>query len=132
MQSAINDASPRSYSAKLSMALQSDIHDAISDDMTIAEGLLNNSKVPHRSSSFTGTQSFGHSNGKFESSAALTEASTAGISRRILRTSNTWTSSSGDVLSDQDEIDDRTIFIQEFNRLARKVCWEALEICALD
>jgi hypothetical protein len=40
---------------------------------------------------------------------------------RAAHTSNTWTSSSGDMLSDRDELDDRTIFIQEYNRLARKV-----------
>lgn len=41
--------------------------------------------------------------------------------RRTARTSNTWTSSEGDVLEDQDEIDDRTVFIEEYNRLAKKV-----------
>lgn len=40
---------------------------------------------------------------------------------RTARTSNTWTSSEGDVLEDQDEIDDRTVFIEEYNRLAKKV-----------
>jgi len=128
MQSTNNDVSPRSYSTRLSMAPQSDVVGPIYDDMTIAEGLLNNSKVPYRSSSFTGTQGFARSNGKFASSAAFTDASAGGISRRALRTSNTWTSSSGDILSDQDEVDDRTIFVQEFNRLARKVYWDTLEL----
>lgn len=41
--------------------------------------------------------------------------------RRQINSSNTWTSSSGDMLSDQDDIEDRTPFIQEYNRLARKV-----------
>jgi hypothetical protein len=127
MQSTNTDVSPRSYLTKLSMAPQSDAPGPIYDDITIAEGLLNNSKVPHRSSSFTGIQGFTRSNGKFGSSAALTEASTADISRRAVRTSNTWTSSSGDIVSDQDEIEDRTLFVQEFNRLAKKVCIIALE-----
>jgi hypothetical protein len=122
MQSANNDLSHRSYSTKLSMATQSDLRAPVYDDMTIAEGLLNNSKVPHRTSSFTGTHRLSHSTGQFRSSVALTEASAGGISRRAGRTSNTWTSSDGDVLSDQDEVDDRTVFLQEFNRLARKVC----------
>jgi hypothetical protein len=121
MQSANNDLSHRSYSTKLSMATQSDLRAPVYDDMTIAEGLLNNSKVPHRTGSFTGTHGLSHSTGQFRSSVALTEASAGGISRRAGRTSNTWTSSDGDVLSDHDEVDDRTVFLQEFNRLARKV-----------
>jgi hypothetical protein len=121
MQSANNDLSPRSYSTKLSMAPQSDLLAPIYDDMTIAEGLLNNSKVPQRTSSFTGTRGLIRSTGQFRSSGALADSSTNGNSRRVVRTSNTWTSSDGEILSDCDEIDDRTLFIQEFNRLARKV-----------
>jgi hypothetical protein len=43
--------------------------------------------------------------------------------REAYRSSDTWTSSSGDlgVLSDTDEIDDRGQFLQEYNRLALKV-----------
>jgi hypothetical protein len=103
------------------MAPQSDLHGPIYTDMAIAEGLLNNSKVPQRTSSFTGTQGLERSPGKFRSSAALTNASGGSFTRRAIRTSNTWTSSDGDVLSDQDEVDDRAVLIQEFNRLARKV-----------
>jgi hypothetical protein len=121
MQPANNDLSPRSYSTKLSMAPQFDLLSPIYDDMTIAEGLLNNSKVPHRTSSFTGTQGLVRSTGQFRSSGALADASANGNSRHVVRTSNTWTSSDGEILSDCDEVDDRTVFIQEFNRLARKV-----------
>jgi hypothetical protein len=103
------------------MASQSDQLDPIYDDMTIAEGLLNNSKVPHRTSSFTGTQSLVRSTGPFGSSGALADASIVANPRCVVRTSNTWTSSEGDVLSDQDEVGDRAVFIHEFNRLARKV-----------
>jgi hypothetical protein len=121
MQSANHEVSPRSYSTKLSMAPQSSEFGPIYDDMTIAAGLLNNSKIPHRTSSFTGTQDLVRSTGQFRSAGELTDASAAGRSRRAVRTSNTWTSSDGGVLSDQDEVDDRTVFVQEFNRLARKV-----------
>jgi len=46
-----------------------------------------------------------------------------GYDRRAYRSSATWTSSSGDLglLSDTDEIDDRQDFVDEYNRLARKV-----------
>lgn len=38
--------------------------------------------------------------------------------------SATWTSSSGDIgiFSDNDEVDDRENFVDEYNRLAKKVC----------
>ncbi|KAI9149593.1 putative Rho-GTPase-activating protein 6 [Paramyrothecium foliicola] len=41
-----------------------------------------------------------------------------------LRSSRTWTTSSGDLglLSDTDEVEDRAIFVQEYNRLAKKAC----------
>lgn len=40
-----------------------------------------------------------------------------------MRSSRTWTSSSGEfgVLSDTDEVDNREVFIVEYNRLANKV-----------
>lgn len=42
--------------------------------------------------------------------------------QRPVHTSRTWTSS-GDhnILSDTDELDDRAAFVQEYNRLAKKV-----------
>lgn len=43
---------------------------------------------------------------------------------RLLFSSHTWTSSSGDLglLKDADEVEDRAVFVQEYNRLAKKVC----------
>lgn len=40
-----------------------------------------------------------------------------------VRSSGTWTTSSGELglLSDTDEVKDRTVFVHEYNRLARKV-----------
>lgn len=38
------------------------------------------------------------------------------------QSSATWTSTSGDLVSDTDEIDGRGAFVEEYNRLARKVC----------
>lgn len=42
---------------------------------------------------------------------------------RPLFSSHTWTSTSGDLglLRDADEVEDRAIFVQEYNRLAKKV-----------
>jgi hypothetical protein len=35
--------------------------------------------------------------------------------------SNTWTDSSGGVLSDVDDVEDRSEYVEEYNRLAKKV-----------
>jgi hypothetical protein len=121
IQPASNDVSPRANSMKLSMALQPDLRGPVYDDMTIAEGLLNNSKVPRRTSSFTGTLGLARSTSQTRGFAPFTDASAHGMSRRAGRTSNTWTESDGEILSDHDEVDDRTVFVQEFNRLAKKV-----------
>jgi hypothetical protein len=42
---------------------------------------------------------------------------------RQMQSSRTWTTSSGDVglMSDADELEDRVLFVQEYNRLAKKV-----------
>ncbi|KLU88751.1 hypothetical protein MAPG_07735 [Magnaporthiopsis poae ATCC 64411] len=55
--------------------------------------------------------------------AALQSApASSSSSRRRERSSNTWTSSSADMalLSDTDEVEDRTWFVEEYNRLASK------------
>jgi hypothetical protein len=41
--------------------------------------------------------------------------------RRRSNTSITWTSSDGEITAREDEIDDRSCYIDEYNRLARKV-----------
>jgi hypothetical protein len=38
-------------------------------------------------------------------------------------TSNTWSSSNGGEVSETDEIDDRTAFVQEYNKIATQV-WQ--------
>lgn len=39
-----------------------------------------------------------------------------------LQSSATWTSNSGDLMSDTDEIANRDDFVEEYNRLAKKAC----------
>jgi len=109
----------RSSSAALSMAQQPTIF----DDMNIAAGLLTEPKDPRHRSSFTGVSFVGldGSDNLQQRSDEQGDGHPEGRARRAIRTSNTWTSSSGDVLSDHDDIDDRTVFVQEYNRLARKV-----------
>ncbi|KAL8338082.1 hypothetical protein RB601_006604 [Gaeumannomyces tritici] len=54
--------------------------------------------------------------------ALQTAPASSPSSRRRERSSNTWTSSSADMalLSDTDDVDDRTCFFEEYNRLASK------------
>ncbi|KAL8371805.1 hypothetical protein RB595_001550 [Gaeumannomyces hyphopodioides] len=54
--------------------------------------------------------------------ALQTAPASSSSSRRRERSSNTWTSSSADMalLSDTDDVDDRTCFVEEYNRLASK------------
>lgn len=46
-----------------------------------------------------------------------------------MHTSKTWTTSSGDhnILNDTDELEDRAGFVQEYNRLAKKVRFDVDE-----
>jgi hypothetical protein len=58
----------------------------------------------------------------------------SGVRVTQIRRSRTWSSSSGELglLSDTDEIDDRSIFLQEYNRLAKKVRISATSIKGSD
>ncbi|CZT13719.1 uncharacterized protein RCO7_00680 [Rhynchosporium graminicola] len=94
----------------------------IFDDMNIAVGLLSEPKDPRHRASFTGVSFIGHDGSEPPPQQIDPQpgGNQEGRLRRAVHTSNTWTSSSGDVLSDHDDIDDRTFFVQEYNRLARK------------
>ena len=119
MQSFSHGLNSRSSSAALSAAQQPNIQDGIPDDMAITQGLLNNSKVP-RASSFTSTNIGPQS---LDDASILIEASgpsSSGGRRQKIRTSRTWTSSGGDV-PHYDDIEDRIAFVNEYNRLAKKV-----------
>lgn len=61
----------------------------------------------------------------FPRSATVHNLNTLG--RRQMRSSKTWTTSSGEqgLMSDTDELEDRALFVQEYNRLARKVLFQA-------
>ncbi|KAI9051347.1 hypothetical protein LZ554_004394 [Drepanopeziza brunnea f. sp. 'monogermtubi'] len=115
-----NGGISRSSSATLSMAPRPS--SAIFDDINIAQGLLNEPKDPRHRSSMTSIN-FSAPDGsddQAQTSVVPADGHPGGREHRIMRSSNTWTSSSGDVLSDHDEVDDRTIFVHEYNRLARK------------
>jgi hypothetical protein len=111
----------RSSSAALSMAPRPS--SAIFDDINIAQGLLNEPKDPRHRSSMTSINftALDGSDDQAQTSLVPADGHPGGREHRVMRSSNTWTSSSGDVLSDHDDVDDRTIFVHEYNRLARKV-----------
>jgi hypothetical protein len=123
----------RSSSIALSTAQRPEKHETISDDMSIARELLQ--AGPHGRAPFPLTC---QSSLSFQDGTVHDRSEIAGgirsdaRARRAIVTSNTWTSSDGDVLSDQDEIDDRTVYIQEYNRLAKKVkLWPTVESTTL-
>jgi hypothetical protein len=113
--------STHSSLTSLAVAAHQDILDGISDDVTIATGLLTRPGIPRRQTSFSGT-SLGQQSLKdpacFDGSRKSSRASRP---RRAIQSSNTWTSSSGDMPSEHDEIEDRSLFVDEYNRLAKKV-----------
>ncbi|KUJ21994.1 uncharacterized protein LY89DRAFT_778337 [Mollisia scopiformis] len=104
------------------MAQTNGVQDPIS--ITIAQELLNRPNHTRQRSAFTTASARSHqfdgTDNPQQAAEVLADPILEGRSRRAGHTSNTWTSSSGDVVSDQDEIDDRTFFVQEYNRLARK------------
>ncbi len=119
----------RSSSTLLSLLQQPD---GITDDVTIAQELLKQRKASRRRISPTemyisrrGVEGLDE---QHQNSQTQTEAQGEARSRRAMQTSTTWTSSSGEVPTDQDDIDDRTVFVQEYNRLAQKVNQPTLDM----
>ena len=105
------------------MAQQLHIIEGISDDISIAQGLLGKPNIPlRRRTSFTSTTRSDHvveaTNEGYISEGIREE----GRRRRMVQSSNTWTMSSGEALSELDDVEDRTFFVREYNRLALKVC----------
>ena len=111
----------RSSSTLLSLLQQPD---GTTDDITIAQELLNQPKARRRillTEIYVSRRGVEGLDEQHQSSEAQTEVQGGVRSRREMQTSNTWTSSSGEVPTDQDEIGDRTVFVQEYNRLAQKI-----------
>lgn len=111
-----------SSSTSLSIALLRDIIDTPLDDVAITKELLTRPKIPVRQTSFLGTS---QEQQAYEDDSLLDGADEPQPTKRsrrvIVQSSNTWTSASGELHSEHDEIDDRDAFVREYNRLARKV-----------
>ena len=93
--------------------------DESTDSIAITRELLHGPRVPERGSSARQSSVLTpnrHSHVEDSVVAANMQ------SKRAFRSSNTWTSSSAGFSSDHDDIEDRTVFLQEYNQLATKVC----------
>lgn len=118
----------RASSATLSLRRQKqDAPNLFADDASIAQNLLRGQVIPARRSSikiFSSNPniSSGLGNDGPSNTNELSNIEQQPRVRRGLCSSNTWTSSSAGGESENDDSDDRTQFIEEFNRLAEKVC----------
>lgn len=112
----------RSSSASLSGVHLPDRHDGTSDDMSIAQALIKRPRIPRREASLTELVNLNHEHDGAHREEESMDSAHDGRSQRAMRNSNTWTSSIGEVLAEHDEIEERNIFVEEYNRLAEKVC----------
>lgn len=104
------------------------LHDVIEDDRSIARELLQ--VAPSERPLLLPPPNFqGFDRTHIRQQDTSADGYQDGRARRANGTSNTWTSSDGGVLSDQDEIDDRIVFVEEYNRLAKKVKQYLAKIC---
>jgi hypothetical protein len=95
--------------------------DDISEVTSIAQDLIGGPQKPLRTFSFTRNARKLHRLDGSENHSDSTDFVGREWSRAVVQSSNTWTSSSADVLSDHDDIEDRTDYLLEYNRLALKV-----------
>ncbi|KAF7909671.1 uncharacterized protein EAF01_003389 [Botrytis porri] len=120
-----NRLNSRASSATLSLRRQQNVATLFVDDSSIAQNLLRGQVIPIRRASIRALPS----DPNISLALAGDGPSIAGEPsdvvqrpriRRGLCSSNTWTSSSAGGESENDDSDDRTPFIEEFNRLADK------------
>lgn len=117
----------RASSATLSLRRQQQEAPLFIDDASIAQNLLRGQVIPIRRASIRAFPSDPNISLGLYGDAPSHAGESSNIvqqprTRRGLCSSNTWTSSSGGGESENDDSDDRTQFIEEFNRLADKVC----------
>ncbi|KAI9649125.1 hypothetical protein NHQ30_001692 [Ciborinia camelliae] len=114
----------RASSATLSLRRQQqDVATLYADDASIAQNLLRGQVIPVRRASIRASPSDPNITLGISGDGNIDEPSTISEQPRVRRglcSSNTWTSSSVDGESENDDSDDRTHFIEEFNRLADK------------
>lgn len=124
-----------SSSLALTMAQQLDIiegmHDGLSDALSITQSLLGRPSIPpRRRTSFTSTNRSGHTREVSKDCDESTGIRDEGGRRGMTQSSNTWTNSSAEIFSEKDDVEDRTFFVLEYNRLATKVCTQVTSCSA--
>lgn len=122
-----NRLNSRASSATLSLRRQQDVATLFADDSSIAQNLLRGQVIPIRRASIRAFPSDPNISLASPGDGPSIAGEPSDIVhqpriRRGLCSSNTWTSSSAGGESENDDLDDRTHFIEEFNRLADKVC----------
>jgi hypothetical protein len=96
--------------------------DIMSDDTNIARQLLARPNIPpRRRTSVASTTRSAHTPDVSNDTAESTSTRDDIRCQRMGQTSNTWTNSTGEMLSDKDDVEERAFFILEYNRLATKV-----------
>ncbi|KAF7881650.1 uncharacterized protein EAF02_006338 [Botrytis sinoallii] len=120
-----NRLNSRASSATLSLRRQQDVATLFADDSSIAQNLLRGQVIPIRRASIRALPSDPNISSVLagDGPSIADEPSDVVQQPRIRRglcSSNTWTSSSAGGESENDDLDDRTHFIEEFNRLADK------------
>ncbi|KAM0155798.1 hypothetical protein ACHAPG_005672 [Botrytis cinerea] len=120
-----NRLNSRASSATLSLRRQQDIATLFADDSSIAQNLLRGQVIPIRRASIRAFPSDPNISLASPGDGPSIAGEPSDIVhqpriRRGLCSSNTWTSSSAGGESENDDSDDRTHFIEEFNRLADK------------
>ncbi|KAF7959619.1 hypothetical protein EAE96_001235 [Botrytis aclada] len=120
-----NRLNSRASSATLSLRRQQDVANLFADDSSIARNLLRGQVIPIRRTSTRALPLDPNiSLVLAEDGPPIVDEPSDVVQRPKIRrglcSSNTWTSSSAGGESENDDLDDRTQFIEEFNRLADK------------
>ncbi|KAF7899755.1 hypothetical protein EAF00_004091 [Botryotinia globosa] len=120
-----NRLNSRASSATLSLRRQQDVATLFADDSSITQNLLRGQVIPMRRTSIRALPSDPNISLALAGDGPSIVDEPADVVqrpriRRGLCSSNTWTSSSAEGESENDDLDDRTHFIEEFNRLADK------------
>ncbi|TGO43406.1 hypothetical protein BHYA_0001g00350 [Botrytis hyacinthi] len=120
-----NRLNSRASSATLSIRRQQDVATLFADDSSITQNLLRGQVIPMRRTSIRALPSDPNISLALAGDGPSIADEPSDVVqrpriRRGLCSSNTWTSSSAEGESENDDLDDRTHFIEEFNRLADK------------
>jgi hypothetical protein len=102
------------------MSQYGDALSSISHEVT--QGLLRSPKPAQRKYSFGSNPPDNDVLDRSQHVSGRSKVAEPSQHHRSIQSNGTWTTLSREAWTDQDEIDDREIFVDEYNRLANKVC----------